>query len=785
MLDKYDVKEVEKKLIEFWEKEKVYDFSQTSKKKVYAIDTPPTTISGDLHVGHLFSHSQMDFIARYKRMRGYNLFYPYGMDNNGLPTEVLVERENNVISEQLGRKKFIELVEKSIDKYEDEYKKVWRSISLSVDWSLLYRTIGREAQITSQFSFIELYNMGRVYRKETPTLWCPEDKTAVSQMELEDVTEKSKFFYIKFSKDVMIATTRPELLPACVAIFVNPDDKKNAKLVGKKVTVPLFENEVKVLTDSRVDPEKGTGVVMCCTFGDQTDIEWYKAYDLPLKMVIDESGRMTYGKYKGMKPKEARNAVVDDLRKEGKIVKEEEIEHSVNVHERGKHHIEFLVKPQWYVRCMDLKKELLELGEKLKWHPDYMHHRYINWINGLQWDWCISRQRFFGIPFPVWYCKKCGETTLATKEQLPVNPLVDKPEGNCKKCGSTEFIPEADVMDTWATSSVTPLINARWATDKKYMNRIYPMSLRPQGNDIISTWLFTTIVKCYLHTKKLPWSDAFISGYGLDPQSRPMHKSLGNIIYASMALDKYGADPIRYWAASSNLGEDASFQEKDMVSGQRLVNKLWNVAKFIDKACENFNEGTERTIDKWILSKAMLLVKDATSNLENFNYAAAKRLTEEFFWFFSDNYLEFVKYRVYSKDTSPNHTLATVFLTVLKLLAPFMPFVTEEIYQNLFRKRLEKSVSIHSSPWPGYDEKLVDEKSIKEGDTAQKVIEFVRQWKHNNKLALNSEISELLVNVDLGDTADDVKGAMNVKQLSKGGMGIVIPDTEIAVEIKK
>ncbi|MGA3021054.1 MAG: valine--tRNA ligase, partial [Candidatus Micrarchaeales archaeon] len=782
MLDKYDVKEVEKKLIEFWEKEKIYDFSPTSEKKVYAIDTPPTTISGDLHVGHLLSHSQMDFIARYKRMRGYNLFYPYGMDNNGLPTEVLVEHENNVISEQLGRKKFIELVEKSIDKYEDEYKKVWRSISLSVDWSLLYRTIGREAQITSQFSFIELYNMGRVYRKETPTLWCPEDKTAVSQMELEDVTERSKFFYIKFSKDVTIATTRPELLPACVAIFVNPDDKKNAKLVGKRITVPLFENEVKVLSDARVDPEKGTGVVMCCTFGDQTDIEWYKAYGLDLKMVIDESGRMTYGKYKGMKPEEARNAIIDELRKEGKVIKEEEIEHSVNVHERGKHHIEFLVKPQWYVRCMDLKKELLELGSKLKWHPDYMRHRYVNWINGLQWDWCISRQRFFGIPFPIWYCKKCGETKLATKEQLPVNPLVDKPEGKCKKCGSTEFIPEADVMDTWATSSVTPLINARWATDKKYMNKMYPMSLRPQGNDIISTWLFTTILKCYLHTKKLPWSDAFISGYGLDPQSRPMHKSLGNVIGASMAIDKYGADPIRYWAASANLGEDASFQEKDMVSGQRLVNKLWNVAKFVDKACESFNGGTERTIDKWILSKAMLLVKDVTFNLENYNYAAAKRLTEEFFWFFSDNYLEFVKYRVYSKDASPNYTLATVFLTVLKLFAPFLPFVTEEIYQGLFRKRLEKSVSIHSSPWPRYDEKLVDEKSIKEGDTAQKVIEFVRQWKHNNKLALNSEISELLVNVDLADTAEDVKGAMNVKQLSKGGMGTVIPETEIAVE---
>lgn len=783
MLDKYDSKEAEKRIAELWKKEKVYTFDEKSKKKLYSIDTPPTTISGDqLHVGHVLSHSQMDFIARYKRMRGYNLFYPYGADNNGLPTEAFVERENKIVAEQLGREKFIELVKKTIDKYQEQYKDVWRSIGLSFDWSLYYDTMNKEAQIASQLSFLELHKMGRTYRKETPTIWCPVHKTAVSQMELEDKTEKSVFYYIRFSKEVTIATTRPELLPAIVAIFVNPDDKKNAKLVGKKIKVPLTDREVKVLADNRVDPTKGTGVVMCCTFGDQTDIEWYKAYNLELRIVINESGKMTEGKYKGMGARETRKAIVEDLKKEGYIVKEEEIEHDVKVHDRGKHDIEFMVKQQWYIRVLDLKEELLRLGKELRWHPEFMHYRYDNWVKGLQWDWCISRQRFFGIPFPIWYCKKCGEPMLATKDQLPVNPDVDKPKGKCTKCGSDTFAPETDIMDTWATSSLTPLINARWATDKKRMD-IYPMSLRPQASDIITFWLFTTVLKCYLHTKKLPWSDAFISGFGLDPKGKPMHKQLGNIIGAKTALDKYGADPLRYWAASTNLGEDASFQEKELVSGQRLINKLWNVAKFIEANCGDFKGKPGKRIDSWITSRAMRLVKDVTESLDDYNYATAKRLTEEFFWFFSDNYLEFVKYRIYNKDTSANHTLTSTFLIVLKLLAPFMPFVTEEIYQKVYRGKMEKAVSIQVSDWPEYDAKSVDEKALKEGNTAQKVIEFIRQWKHNNKMALNAELQELTINIDLGETENDVKGAMNIKKISKGKGSAQIPETDISIGI--
>ncbi len=785
MLDKYDAKETERRLIDFWEREGINAFDPNSKREVYSIDTPPATVSGNLSVGHLMSYTQMDFMARYRRMRGYNLFYPMGMDSNGLPTENFVEQKYGTTPQKLGSQKFLELVRKTVEEYQEEYKGIWRSIALSVDWSLLYDTMGSDERKTSQLSFIELYNQGRAYRKETPTLWCPVHKTAVSQIELDDVPEKTTLVYIRFSDDVTVATTRPELLPACVAIFVSPEDKEHAKLVGKTVNVPLFEYSVKVIADPRVDTKFGTGMVMCCTFGDQTDIEWYKAYNLELKLVMDDSGTMTYGRYAGMKPAEARKQIVEELRKEGRIVKEEQIEHNIKVHERGKHAIEFMVKKQWYVRVLDLKSELIRLGNELKWHPAFMHVRYDNWVDGLQWDWCISRQRFFGIRFPVWYCKKCGAVKLADVKQLPVDPGEDKPVGKCDSCGSTEFVAETDIMDTWATSSLTPLILARWAGDRKYMPAIYPMSLRPQGNDIISFWLFTTIVKCYLHTKKLPWSDAFISGYGLDSKGRPMHKSLGNVIEAKKAIEQYGADAIRYWAASANLGEDLLFQEKELVSAQRLANKLWNVAKFVEKAGVGKREGRERAIDSWMRCRATLAVKSATDCFEDFNYAGARRSAEDLFRLFSDDYLEFVKHRVYGADKSANATLSEVFLTVLKLFAPFMPFVTDEIYTKLFFGRLEKGVSVHVSDWPDYDAKLLDAKNEKLGDDAEKVIAQIRRWKHDNRLALNSELNEVVLSSSLGEFEDDIKGAMKIKSVSVGAASTQVQGSDIRIEIVK
>jgi valyl-tRNA synthetase len=782
MEDRFNFREAEKRLCEFWEKEGVYKFYGNSKKPIYAIDTPPPTMSGLIHLGHAFSYSQADFVARYKRMKGFEVFYPFGFDNNGLPTELLVEKVNNTTAEKVGRDAFVKMVEIETAKLAGIYKEVWKSIGISVDWSLLYTTISADVQKISQKSFIDLYNMGRAYRKETPTIWCPKDSTALSQMELKDKTLKSRFVDIQFEEGIVIATTRPEMLPACVAIFINPDDKRAGDLVGRKVGVPIFGQQVSIMADRRVDPEKGTGLVMCCTFGDLTDIEWYKAYHLELRVVIDNHGRMLPEYFHGKKIKEAREQVIADLKEKGYVVGEKEIEHAVNVHERCNTEIEFIVKKQWFIRYLDLKSKLLELGRQLNWHPAHMIARYENWVNGLQWDWSISRQRYYGIPFPVWYCIQCDEPVFARQEQLPVNPLVHRPSGKCPKCAGTEVVPEEDILDTWATSSLTPLINANWASNENSMDSVYPMALRPQAHDIISFWLFTTVVKCYLHTGKLPWKDVLISGHGLDSKGMPMHKSAGNIIEPRVVIEQYGADPLRHWASLSRLGDDASFQEKDVITGARLVNKLWNAAKFVEKNREQEEAESSNLLDRWIASKAIATAAAAAEMFDDYNYAGAKRLIDEFFWFFSDNYLEFIKHRTYRGDKSPNRTLNSVFLDILKMMAPFMPYVTEELYQQLYRAP-GKAVSIHASRWPDAQEARIDRDSLAKGDEACRIIAYIRQWKHDNKMALNAELQSVTLSKDLGSLSADIKGSMNIKELKIGNGNDSVPETDVKITL--
>ncbi len=782
MKDKLDHKELEERIAKFWEDNDVYKFDDASAKQVYSIDTPPPTISGLIHLGHAFSYSQADFVARYKRMRGFNVFYPFGFDNDGIPTELFVEKLHNTTAEREGREKFVNLVKGETENFEKMYRTVWRGIGISVDWSLLYSTIGSDSQKITQLSFLKLYEMGREYRKELPTIWCPKEGTALSQMELKDMMLKSKFVNIKFAEDVIVATTRPEMLPACVAIFVNPEDERYAGIVGKAVKVPIFGQEVKVIADRRVDPQKGTGVVMCCTFGDLTDIEWYKAYGLELRIVMDKNGRMLPEYFKGAKIKAAREQIIADLRTRRLILAEKDIEHSVNVHERCNTEIEFLVKKQWFIRYLDMKEELLELGRKLNWNPSHMLVRYENWVKGLQWDWSISRQRFYGIPFPVWYCAKCDEPIFADEKDLPVNPLTDKPKSDCPKCGSSEYVPEEDVFDTWATSSLTPLINARWGLDNKYMDKIYPMSLRPQAHDIISFWLFTTVVKSYLHTKQLPWKDVLISGHGLDSKGMPMHKSAGNIIEPKTVIEKYGADSLRHWASLSRLGDDASFQEKDVMTGSKLVNKMWNVAKFVKMNGGKYEDTPANPVDRWILAKAMGTVKNATEMFDAYNYAGAKRLIDEFFWFFCDNYLEFIKYRIYGGDSTAKGTLSKVFKAIIKMYAPFMPYVTEEIYQELFASD-EGVKSVHLSQWPAYEKELDDRSAMADGDVLCSVIVAVRQWKHANKLALNSEIKEVSLSRPIAGL-DDLKGAMSIGSVKTGGEGdIEVPGTDVKISV--
>ena len=784
-LDKqYDAKKVEKKWQEWWEKEKVFRFDAKSRKKIFSIDTPPPTVSGKMHMGHAFSYTQMDFIARYKRMQGFELFYPFGTDDNGLATERLIEREKNVKARDMERAEFVKLCLDALVPIRKSYVQDFKSIGLSCDWDIFYTTINEHCRRISQKSFIDLYKAGREYRKEAPVIWCPECGTALAQVELEDKELKSYFNDIIFKingKDVVIATTRPELLPACVAVFVNPKDKRNKNLIGRKAKVPLFDYEVPVLAEEGVDIEKGTGVMMCCTFGDMIDAEWYKKYKLPLRVAITKTGEMTdiAGAYKGMKIKDARNAIIDDLKKKKLLLSQKEILHTVNVHERCGTEIEILETKQWFIKYLDLKGEFMKNGRKLRWYPSHMFNRYENWIKGLQWDWCISRQRFFGVPFPVWYCKKCDEVVLADEKTLPVDPLTDKPPVKKCKCGSTEFIPEKDVLDTWATSSLTPRL-AIELFPKQMWDKLYPMSLRPQAHDIITFWLFNTVVKSYLHFKKVPWADVMVSGWALDPKGKKMSKSKGNVIEPREMIDKYSSDCLRFWAASTKLGEDAPFQEKELVSGKKFSVKLWNASRFVFMHLKDFKGKPKKleAIDRWILTKLTDIVKDSTDYFDRYEYSKTKADVENFFWnVFCDYYLEIVKDRLYNPDKrgaesrkAVQFTLYTVLLDILKLMAPIMPYITEEIYSVYFAGR-EKPKSIHVSQWPAARKELVDRNAEKAGDAAAAIISDVRKFKAGKNMSLKQEIKLVIKSKDrklLEPVLDDLKATVHAKEISFG-----------------
>jgi valyl-tRNA synthetase len=565
-------------------------------------------------------------------------------------------------------------------------------------------------------------------------------------------------------------------LPACVSVFYNPGDARFKDLKGKMARVPLFDFEVPIMEDERADPEKGTGIVMCCTFGDQTDMEWQKAHDLPIKMAITPEGRMTElaGKYKDMKIKEARKIIIQDLKDAGLLTNQRPIKHTVNVHERCGTEIEFVKSKQWFVRYLDLRQEMLKWGEELHWHPDYMKHRYNNWVKGLQWDWLISNQRYFGVAFPVWYCEDCGEVILASEESLPVDPLKDSPPvKQCPKCKSSKIIPEKDVLNTWFTSSMTPQIAIKLTSEEGQRKLSLPMDLRPQAHEIITFWLFNTEVKSHLHFGKNPWKDTMISGF-VTLEGKKMSKSKGNIIRPQDVIEKYCADAIRFWAASSKLGNDFDYNDKDVLTGQKTLTKLWNASLF----CANFLEKADKPelnlIDRWFMSKLMNLIKNSTDSFNGYEYTDSKQATENFFWHtFCDNYLEIAKTRAYANDASAKWTLYNSLLTIMKLFSPIIPFVTEEIYQNLFKKDL-KDDSIHISQWPTVDPSLVDKEAEEMGDMAVAIISTVRQSKSKKGLALNTPVKLLTIECDekaknvIGKLSEDIKGTMKVEKIDFG-----------------
>ena len=790
MLDKkYNAQEKEAKWQKYWQENGIYKFDPKSSKPTFSIDTPPPTVSGKLHIGHISGFTQADMIARYHRMQGKNLFYPLGFDNNGLPTELLVEKEKKIRAHTLPREEFTQIALDLVSKYNQSYRDMMVKAGMSCDLDLGYNTIDKKSQKTSQKSFIELAKKGIAYRENKPSPWCCKCRTSVATAELEDKELDSVFNYLNFkladgSGTIPIATTRPEFLPACVAIFVNPEDERYKNLIGKKVKVPLFEeNEVTVLADSKVGIDKGTGIVMCCTFGDQTDVEWWKEYNLPLKQAIDEGGRMTEiaVKYAGMKVLEARKAVIEDLKAQGYIYKQEPIKHSVKVHERCEEPIEFLSKKQWFIKTStpELKKKWAELGDELVWHPESMKVRYMTWVNNLNQDWSISRQRYFGVPFPVWYCADCGEPIFADESDLPVNPLRDKPKTKkCSKCGCVEFVPESDVMDTWATSSVTPQINCNWADDEEGCKKRMPMDMRFCGRDIITTWSLRTIIKAYYHQNCLPWKMLIVNGWVMADKGIKISKHLSNSkMDLQDLLSTYGADVIRYWCTIGAYGRDVMFSDDGLKDGYKLLNKLWNASKFVLSFLENYTPKKPKKIlpmDRYIMHKFNDAYKRTCAQYDNVEMGYAKAEIEKFFWNFCDNYIELAKNRLYKPEIygedakeSAQWACYNVLLGMLKLFAITMPHITEEIYQDYFRK-FEKEKSIHLCILKPIEIEK-EENIIENGDEVLEIVSKVRQFKSENKLSLKTEIENMTIQSEkidfIKECEDDIKAVTSVREL--------------------
>ena len=755
----YNAKEIEKKWQKKWQEMKIYRFDK-NKQPIYSIDNPPRYASGALHIGHAVHYTHIDFIARYKRMRGYNVFFPLCFDVNGIPIEERVERKYGITRKDIDRHEFIKLCKEFADNNIEEMIRQFIILGESMDDSIYYRTDADYYRRLTQISFIKLYKKGYIYRGKFPVNWCPRCMTAMADAEIEYVRRKTllntiKFYFSDGNGYIEIATTRPELLASCQIVAVHPDDERANELVGKEVLVPLYNKKVKIIEDERVDPSFGTGIVMVCTIGDKEDLEWAMKYDLPMEIIINEDGTLNEkaGKYKGMKVEEARNAIIKDLEEKGYLVKQEEIEQNVGVCWRCKTPIEFIEAEQWFLKILPFKEKILEVAKKMKWYPEYMYKRLEEWVNSLKWDWVISRQRYFATPIPIWECEKCKEVVLAKEEQCYVDPTIDQPPvDKCPKCGGNLKGCE-DVFDTWMDSSISPLFNTFWQRDEEMFKKLYPMSLRPQAHDIIRTWAFYTILRCFLLTDEKPFEQIMIDGFILAPDGRPMHTSLGNVVDPLEIIKEYGSDALRYYASTCKLGEDNPFRYKDLVRGIRLMNKLWNVEKFIGNVVEKETKIEKlRLVDKWILSLYSKLVEKVTKYMDQFEYSYAMKEIEYFLWHeFADHYIEMVKYRAYEKEKSALYVLYTIGLGILKLFAPFLPFITEEIYHNIYKK-MEGKESIHISEWP--KPILIDEDAERKGEIVKNVIAKIREWKNRQGIALNAPIKAVKI---YGEDLDAIK----------------------------
>ena len=795
MQKNYDFKQAEREMQQFWKENSIYRFDADSSKEIFSIDTPPPTVSGSLHIGHIFSYTQAEMIARYKRMQGYHVFYPFGFDDNGLPTERLVEREKGIIAKNLPRSEFVKKCVMTTAKYEKEFKDLWLSLGFSVDWSLQYETINPMAQRISQKSFIELYKAGKAYMKESPVLWCTECQTSIAQAELDTADKDSAFNYIPFiisegnrltsdslaADRLIVATTRPELLYGCVCLFVNPGDDRFKQYTGKKVIVPLYNYEIPVLADDKVALDKGTGVVMCATFGDSTDAEWYTTHNLPYRKVILPDGTVDASVpfIGGLKVMAARKQTIQLLVESGILIRSENIIHTVAVHERCGKEIEIIPSRQWYIDILTNKEQYLLAADQINWYPANMKSRYILWVENLKWDWCISRQRYFGVPIPVWYCKDCGKIVIAEEEMLPVNPIETKPDRICS-CGCKEFIPESAVFDTWATSSVTPQINAKWGEDRDITDKIIPMSMRTQAHEIIRTWAFYTIVKSLYHTGKLPWKDIMICGFVLAKRGEKISKSKNNSELSPAALiENYSADVIRYWSANSRLGADTFFSVNELDIPKRFITKLWNACKFSISHLFDIDLTAKvdyMPVDRWIIERCKQTILETKSLLDQYEVGLARHVADEFFWKdLCDYYLEIVKERLYQPELhgykerqSAQYALYYCMLNILKLYAIYVPHITEYIYQEFFRQ-YEGTISLHMLCWE--TDLSIDIGIILFGEKLKEVIAEVRKFKSEKSLSMKAEMDEVFIRAEgiyrelFKQTTGDIKACCRAKEV--------------------
>lgn len=822
--DKYDATEVESRWQQVWLDSGVYEWDSTASREAsYVIDTPPPTVSGMLHMGHIFSYTQADFIARYQRMAGKSVFYPMGFDDNGLPTERLVEKVKKVRASDMSREEFIRLCEGVSEEARAEFRVLFQSVALSVDWTQEYHTISEKSRRISQMSFLDLFGKERAYRKLQPMLWDPVDQTALAQADVEDKEMESHFNDIHFGIDgsdekIIIATTRPEMIPACVAVFYHPEDERYRHLKGKQAVTPLFGVKVPILEDDTVEPEKGTGIMMCCTFGDEADIEKWRRHDLEMRVVINKYGKLDLAGFEdvtvgsppcdatncveqlnGLKSKAARAKVIELLAQSGDLVESKPIVHTVKCAERSGAPLEILPTFQWFIKVLDQKDELKNKAAECNWYPKHMKIRMDQWIDGLSWDWCISRQRYFGVPFPVWYSKRAGEEgkiLLASKSQLPVNPLTDLPEGYSRD----EVEAEADVMDTWATSSVSPqlssgAINAEFADDMARHQQLFPADLRPQAHEIIRTWAFYTLVKAHLHEDTVPWKNLMISGWCLASDKTKMSKSKGNVVTPIALIQEKGADVVRYWASTSKLGTDTAFSEDVLKIGKKLVNKLWNATKFAAIHLEKLEgePGSAKAevesgiicevLDQWILTRMHRAIVKATKEFDAYEYSDARAAVEDFFWNdFCDNYLELVKARVYGNEASVAgqrsavHTIYHCLNGLLRLFAPFVPHVTEELYTCIFNANPATIESIHAQgSWPKPEQYPLAQAPEKAGIDCLSLLEAVRKQKSERNVSIKFPIEKMLINSKdanpdplLKATFADLKSASNAEVIGWG-----------------